>query len=103
VGKVIAIVEIEGEDSGAGEDSAAVAEEKPKTPDPVKVSADKEEKVVSKGTEIKEEIAEASRFYSPLVKNIAREEGISMAELESIKGTGVQQVMRSLKWAVCAS
>ncbi len=91
VGKVIAIVEIEGEESGAGEDSAAVAEKKPKTPDPVKASADKEEKVVSKGTEVKEEIAEASRFYSPLVKNIAREEGISMAELESIKGTGKEE------------
>ncbi len=28
------------------------------------------------------------RFYSPLVLNIAREEGISMAELETIPGTG---------------
>jgi len=28
------------------------------------------------------------RFYSPLVLNIAREEGISMAELEKIPGTG---------------
>src|ERR1700690_1433879 len=28
------------------------------------------------------------RFYSPLVMNIAREEGIPMAELESIPGTG---------------
>lgn len=30
----------------------------------------------------------AGRFYSPLVLNIAREEGISMAELEQIPGTG---------------
>ncbi|MCR9265758.1 MAG: 2-oxo acid dehydrogenase subunit E2 [Flavobacteriaceae bacterium] len=28
------------------------------------------------------------RFYSPLVKNIAKEEGVSMEELESIIGTG---------------
>ena len=28
------------------------------------------------------------RFYSPLVLNIAQEEGISMAELENIPGTG---------------
>ena len=28
------------------------------------------------------------RFYSPLVKNIAKEEGISQSELDSIKGTG---------------
>jgi 2-oxoglutarate dehydrogenase E2 component (dihydrolipoamide succinyltransferase) len=30
----------------------------------------------------------AGRFYSPLVLNIARNEGISMAELETISGTG---------------
>jgi 2-oxoglutarate dehydrogenase E2 component (dihydrolipoamide succinyltransferase) len=28
------------------------------------------------------------RFYSPLVLKIAQEEGISMAELETIPGTG---------------
>lgn len=30
----------------------------------------------------------SDKFYSPLVKNIAKEEGISLAELESISGTG---------------
>lgn len=30
----------------------------------------------------------SDKFYSPLVKNIAKEEGVSLAELESIKGTG---------------
>ena len=30
----------------------------------------------------------ADRFYSPLVLNIARQEGISMSELESLGGTG---------------
>jgi len=30
----------------------------------------------------------ASRFYSPLVKNIAKEENIAVAELETIPGTG---------------
>jgi len=29
-----------------------------------------------------------NRFYSPLVKNIAKEEGISQQELDAIKGTG---------------
>lgn len=32
--------------------------------------------------------AETGRFYSPLVRNIAETEGISMSELETIKGTG---------------
>lgn len=32
----------------------------------------------------------ATRFYSPLVKNIAKEENISVAELESITGSGLE-------------
>lgn len=32
--------------------------------------------------------ADSDKFYSPLVKNIAKEEGVSLAELESISGTG---------------
>lgn len=31
---------------------------------------------------------ESGRFYSPLVRNIAKKEGIALSELESIKGTG---------------
>ena len=30
----------------------------------------------------------SERFYSPLVKNIAKQEGVSIAELDSIEGTG---------------
>jgi 2-oxoglutarate dehydrogenase E2 component (dihydrolipoamide succinyltransferase) len=32
----------------------------------------------------------ASRFYSPLVKNIAKEENIAVAELETVPGTGAE-------------
>lgn len=32
----------------------------------------------------------SSRFYSPLVKNIAKEENITVAELETISGTGAE-------------
>lgn len=32
----------------------------------------------------------SSRFYSPLVKNIAKEEGIAVAELEAISGSGLE-------------
>jgi 2-oxoglutarate dehydrogenase E2 component (dihydrolipoamide succinyltransferase) len=32
--------------------------------------------------------ADSDKFYSPLVKNIAKEEGISLEELEKISGTG---------------
>lgn len=34
------------------------------------------------------EAAAATRFYSPLVKSIAKSEGISIAELETLTGTG---------------
>jgi len=33
---------------------------------------------------------ESNRFYSPLVKNIAKEENIAIAELETIEGTGAE-------------
>ena len=36
----------------------------------------------------KENYSSANRFYSPLVKNIAKQEGILLNELETIKGTG---------------
>ena len=34
------------------------------------------------------DFSSSDKFYSPLVKSIAKEEGISIAELDSIKGTG---------------
>jgi len=34
------------------------------------------------------DFSNSDKFYSPLVKSIAKEEGISLAELDSIKGTG---------------
>ena len=34
------------------------------------------------------DFSSSDRFYSPLVKNIAKEEGVSMEELEAIIGTG---------------
>jgi 2-oxoglutarate dehydrogenase E2 component (dihydrolipoamide succinyltransferase) len=36
------------------------------------------------------EYKSSDRFYSPLVKNIAREENISVAELDAIPGTGTE-------------
>ncbi len=34
------------------------------------------------------DFSSSDKFYSPLVKSIAKEEGVSLAELDSIKGTG---------------
>ncbi len=45
---------------------------------------------LTNGTGIKEKSSK-SRFYSPLVLNIAKEENIGMEELESIAGTGAEE------------
>ncbi len=80
VGQTIAIIETEG---GAVAATPEVKEEAP-----VAVAE------VAKAVEVAKEIAApadfsgSDKFFSPLVKNIAKEEGISLAELESIVGSG---------------
>lgn len=92
VGDAIAIIEIEGEP------------DKPETPAFVEEPADDIEesyeeiseipgidqinKVVGKTIEKPEE--DSSHFYSPLVRSIAAEEGISLQDLDKIKGTGLE-------------
>ncbi|RAK24871.1 2-oxoglutarate dehydrogenase E2 component (dihydrolipoamide succinyltransferase) [Flavobacterium aquaticum] len=84
VGQTIAIIETEG--------GAVAATPQVKADAPVAVAE------VAKAVEVaKETVAPADfspdysgseKFFSPLVKNIAKEEGISLAELESIAGSG---------------
>ena len=38
---------------------------------------------------VKEDLKNAGRFYSPLVKSIATKEGVSLAELDSVTGSGL--------------
>jgi 2-oxoglutarate dehydrogenase E2 component (dihydrolipoamide succinyltransferase) len=86
VGKVIALVEVEGEeDEEASEEkpekdskTEPKAEEKPEKS--VEVDKTKEAKVSN--------YADSDRFYSPLVKQIAKTENISLEELENISGSG---------------
>ncbi|MBE0650274.1 MAG: 2-oxo acid dehydrogenase subunit E2 [Bacteroidales bacterium] len=89
VGQVIAIVEIEGEDSG--EETSNVKVETENIPG-VEVLAEKPQKETSAAVqEAPVEPAsfeEASRFYSPLVKSIAKAENISVSTLETITGSG---------------
>lgn len=92
VGAVIAIIEVE----GAAETKTAVAE-------PEKVQEVKEDPKIEQSipgisqlsTEVKVsqpvvDFKSSDRFYSPLVKNIAKEEGISIEELDGIKGSGAE-------------
>jgi len=83
VGEVIAVVEIDGEDS-TDEDSKS-KEEVQEVPEAIQKIVDNI-KDISSG-EIKD-FSVSDRFYSPLVKSIAKEENISLQELDSINGSG---------------
>ncbi len=88
VGEVLAIVNMGGE-AAATEPETTKESEKPEKPT-VKESEPEEKPVEQKTTEVSaENLRELSnRFYSPLVKTIAKEENISFEELETIKGSG---------------
>lgn len=83
VGATIAIISTDGEASAGGskEKPAEVSEEKSELAGEGTVAAE------SNGA-MHHDFSSSDRFYSPLVKNIAKEENISVAELETIPGTG---------------
>lgn len=82
VGQTIAYIETEG----------GAATEAPKAIEAAPAAAE----AVARTVEVAQETAataqvdfsESDKFFSPLVKNIAKEEGVSLAELEAINGTG---------------
>lgn len=79
VGHVIAIIE-------TGDGASAPAPVAAAAPATAEVAATPVAPVaVSSGTAV---VSSSDRFYSPLVKNIAKQENISQAELDSISGTG---------------
>lgn len=91
VGKVIAYVDSEGD----AETPAATEEAKPetKTSDTGKAKEIAEQVAQDQKTEEPEstqpvDFSSVKRFYSPLVKSIARKENISINELEKIPGSG---------------
>lgn len=79
VGHVIAIIET-GDGASAAAPVAAAA--------PAAVSAPAETVAPAVSTPVASVVSSSDRFYSPLVKNIAKQENISQAELDSISGTG---------------
>ncbi len=81
VGEVLAYINMGGEDSSS-------ADAETTTPAAETVKATEEEKA-EKQSEDEDNLRERSnRFYSPLVRTIAKEENISFEELESIEGSG---------------
>ncbi|MFI0427405.1 MAG: dihydrolipoamide acetyltransferase family protein [Flavobacterium sp.] len=80
VGQTIAIIETEG--------GAVAATPEVKAEAPVAVAEVAKAVEVAKETVAPADFSASDKFFSPLVKNIAKEEGISLAELESIAGSG---------------
>ena len=76
VGQTIAIIETEG--------GAVAATPEVKVEAPVAVAEVAKTVEVAKETVAPADFSTSDKFFSPLVKNIAKEEGISLAELESI-------------------
>jgi 2-oxoglutarate dehydrogenase E2 component (dihydrolipoamide succinyltransferase) len=82
VGKAIAIISTDA--------NAAVETPEVKTPVAAQTNTVQKELAASAVKEnVTLEKSASGKFYSPLVKNIAKQEGISMTELESISGTGM--------------
>ncbi|MDP5001769.1 MAG: 2-oxo acid dehydrogenase subunit E2, partial [Flavobacterium sp.] len=80
VGQTIAIIETEG--------GAVASTQEVKAETPVAVAEVAKAVEVAKETVAPADFSASDKFFSPLVKNIAKEEGISLAELESIAGSG---------------
>lgn len=80
VGQTIAIIETEG--------GAVASTPEVKAEAPVAVAEVAKAVEIAKETVAPADFSASDKFFSPLVKNIAKEEGISLAELESIAGSG---------------
>ena len=83
VGATIAIIETE-----AVEGSEVEVEPVPKVEDKIVAAASEIEKAIESVAVPISKTSESGKFYSPLVRNIAKTEGVSMDELETIKGSG---------------
>ncbi|WP_418639147.1 dihydrolipoamide acetyltransferase family protein [Winogradskyella sp.] len=86
VGQTIAVIETEG--GGTVEVKAPAAAPEPVVEAVAPKVAEVAQTVVAAKTSVEPVVSTEDRFYSPLVKNIAKQEGISQAELDTIPGTG---------------
>jgi len=82
VGETIAIIETE---ANVSQSSTTVSGEIEK---PIAVAQVEKTMEIVKESITQLDFSASEKFFSPLVKNIAKEEGISLSELESISGSG---------------
>ncbi len=86
VGQTLAVIEVNGADAPVVESPGESGEiEEPKAVEEAVLHVEKAREIIADSTP---DFSSSERFYSPLVKNIAKEEGISFSELEGIKGSG---------------
>jgi 2-oxoglutarate dehydrogenase E2 component (dihydrolipoamide succinyltransferase) len=88
VGATVALIKTEDGEDGDDSDNGSDEEEKPEktgasAEEKKKEPVESDDKEASSGEE-----PETTRFYSPLVRSIAKEENVSNKELESIGGSG---------------
>lgn len=90
VGKVIAIINTEGEEVSSNGQSASNEAATAQSPvqETKKVVPQKAQVAVADSSTPQADFGNASRFYSPLVKSIAKKENIGLQELEQISGSG---------------
>ncbi len=88
VGQTIAIIETEGESSSSTNNSTSQPVEKVETKTDTVALAQVENTVETAKETAAAVVSSGDRFYSPLVKNIAKKEGIGQEELDAIQGTG---------------
>lgn len=96
VGQTLVIIETKGEIQNQIESSLALNEldelDEHKVIESPEATVDTLEQEMLEATSLGKIVTqEGNRFYSPLVRNIAKKEGISLEELEQIKGTGKNQ------------
>ena len=87
VGAVIALVNMDGDDEAAGSEDKSEPKVEPKSTDETPVKKEVEPKQETKPT-TNLDFSDSQKFYSPLVKNIAKKENISLSELDALTGSG---------------
>lgn len=85
VGQTIAIIET---DAQASAITPAPKQEVKEEKEVVKAAAEVSKTVIAAQETAAPVVSSSDRFYSPLVRNIAKEEGISQTELDALPGTG---------------
>lgn len=89
VGDPVAMVNTAGDATASAPAPVASAPAEEKAPATVAAAAAQIEEQIEKNTQLAGLTAHSGdRYYSPLVMNIARSEGIGMAELDTVPGTG---------------